>query len=322
MDITIVIPTLNRMALLKRALDSALGQTLPCKVLVSDNGSSDGTKGYLADREHPLLTKKRRDVTVTHQEHATLLQGWVDTEWAVFLSDDDWLEPGFIEAINQAHLSHPGARMIYSQSHIWMWNQSYLGAKGPEVEPGDQFLLHFLRGQREPCWCAMALRIEDIRAIGPQPSDRSIGDMYYWVRVAGKGEVASVGRPLSNYCYIRDSPDNATSGTALPEWIRESSILASEMVERILLAGRPEPPTPKDLEAMAKGFLARTGSNHVLWNRLRGRAIILVGKEVSFEWRRFIRQPKIWIRIFIGLVAPKRVIKFILLIFVRIRALN
>lgn len=320
MDITIVIPTVNRQALLERALESALGQTIPCKILVSDNGSTDGTKDYLSTIEHPLLTKKRTDCTVTHQQHAALLQGWVDTEWAVFLSDDDWLEPGFIEAISQASEDQPSARMIYSQAWIWMWDRKYSGAKGPLLEPGIEFLRQFLQGHREPSWCAMALRMEDIRAIGRQPADRTIGDMYYWVRVAGKGEVACVGQPLSNYCYIRDTPDNATSGTPLGDWIRESELLGQEMADRILLADPPGTSSQREVDAEKKDFLARTSANQVLWNRLRGRPITKVWKEVFAEWRRFMGPPRIFPRILIGMFMPKWVIKRCVLLFVRIRS--
>lgn len=319
-DITIVIPTLNRQVLLKRALESALRQTSPCKVLVSDNGSTDGTREYLSTLEHPLLAKRRIGRTVSHQQHAALLQDWVDTEWAVFLSDDDWLEPGFIEAIAHAREDHPSARMIYSPAWIWMWDQKYMGARGPELESGDQFLLQFLRGHREPCWCAMALRMADIRAIGRQPADRAIGDMYYWIRVAGQGEVACVNKPLSNYCYIRDMPDNATSGTPLGDWIWESKLLAREMEVRILSADSDEQPPSRQVNAAVKNFLARTGANQVLWNRLRGRPIPRMWRDVLSEWRQFLSPPKVWPRVLIGLTMPRWAIKTCVLLFVRLRA--
>src|SRR5262245_50326509 len=50
---TIVIPTLNRLELAKRALASALAQTIPVEIILSDNGSSDGTDAYFRGMSIP-----------------------------------------------------------------------------------------------------------------------------------------------------------------------------------------------------------------------------------------------------------------------------
>jgi glycosyltransferase involved in cell wall biosynthesis len=41
--VTIVIPTFNRSAMLRRCIESALAQTLACEVIVVDHGSKDDT---------------------------------------------------------------------------------------------------------------------------------------------------------------------------------------------------------------------------------------------------------------------------------------
>ena len=43
MKFSVVITTYNRLDLLKRAINSALNQTLKCEVVVADDCSSDGT---------------------------------------------------------------------------------------------------------------------------------------------------------------------------------------------------------------------------------------------------------------------------------------
>ena len=48
-DVSVIVPTFDRVALLPRALASALSQTGPAlEVLVADDGSTDGTAGALA----------------------------------------------------------------------------------------------------------------------------------------------------------------------------------------------------------------------------------------------------------------------------------
>ena len=50
MRVSILIPTLNRLALLKETLESARHQTYPdLEILVSDNGSTDRTREYVAE---------------------------------------------------------------------------------------------------------------------------------------------------------------------------------------------------------------------------------------------------------------------------------
>ena len=44
---SIVITTYNRVELLKRAIATALSQTVPCEVIVVDNASTDGTQAYV-----------------------------------------------------------------------------------------------------------------------------------------------------------------------------------------------------------------------------------------------------------------------------------
>ena len=49
--ISVVIPTLNRINTLQRALDSVINQTYkPAEIIVVDNGSSDGTLKFLREQ--------------------------------------------------------------------------------------------------------------------------------------------------------------------------------------------------------------------------------------------------------------------------------
>jgi glycosyltransferase involved in cell wall biosynthesis len=56
MKFSIVITTYNRLNLLKRAIDSALAQTLPCEVVVVDDCSSDSTQAYVQERCEALAS--------------------------------------------------------------------------------------------------------------------------------------------------------------------------------------------------------------------------------------------------------------------------
>jgi hypothetical protein len=307
---TIVIPTVNREELLRRAVASALNQTVPTRVLVSDNGSTDGTQAFLASLEHPLLTKKRIEPTISAQSHGRRLQEWLETEWAVFLSDDDCLDINFMAAIQATLAEHPTAVIVYSRAMVHMWDVAYPGAAGPGEEEGWEFFQAFLEGKREPTWCAMALRRQDLLDAGPQPEERIIGDMFFWIRIAAKGTVACCPRPLSHYWYLHAALDNVTSGTPLRTWARECRVQAAEMEERILRNGQGRAMPLGQLRRLERGFIARSCANQVLWNAIRGRSRWALVQDVVRCLPLFLAWPSVWARVIGGCVLPKRLIRW------------
>ena len=66
MNISVIIPTFERKHLIGRALDSVLKQTRPAReVIVVDDGSSDGTAGWIK-KAYPsiiLIEQKNRGVS-------------------------------------------------------------------------------------------------------------------------------------------------------------------------------------------------------------------------------------------------------------------
>jgi glycosyltransferase involved in cell wall biosynthesis len=90
-DISIIIPSKNRLWALPKAVDSCRSATLRIQIMVVDDGSTDGTADWL---------KGQPDVTIVHSE------GW-GKPWAVnkagslatgkylrYLDSDDWLKEG------------------------------------------------------------------------------------------------------------------------------------------------------------------------------------------------------------------------------------
>ncbi len=110
---SIVITTYNRLNLLKRAIDSALKQTIPCEVVVADDCSSDETEEYvrglcqsqLQDSDRRLIyhrNSKNSGHSQTMNRGVRLASG----EWIKPLDDDDYLAPNCVEEIQQAIAIH------------------------------------------------------------------------------------------------------------------------------------------------------------------------------------------------------------------------
>ncbi|MEQ8535945.1 MAG: glycosyltransferase family 2 protein [Coleofasciculus sp. D1-CHI-01] len=116
MKFSIVITTHNRLTLLKRAIDSALSQTIPCEVIVVDDGSSDGTDMYVQGRRKKLLdmgnTRLIYHRNSTNLGHSgTVNQGvaLATGEWVKLVDDDDYLTPNCIEEMVKAIAGRPDA---------------------------------------------------------------------------------------------------------------------------------------------------------------------------------------------------------------------
>lgn len=93
---SIVIPVFNRAHLVHRAIDSALGQTVPCEVVLVDHGSTDHIR-EVARRYDDRIRYIRRE------RDLGALASWRDGieqatgELVHITYDDDWLQPTFVE---------------------------------------------------------------------------------------------------------------------------------------------------------------------------------------------------------------------------------
>lgn len=111
MKFSVAIATYNRLDLLRRAVESAMNQTIPCEVIVVDDGSSDGTQEYMQE----LCATSGEVVYHRHesnQGHAAAVNTGVQKasgDWIKFLDDDDYLAPNCLEEMTQAIALRPEA---------------------------------------------------------------------------------------------------------------------------------------------------------------------------------------------------------------------
>ena len=92
MKVSAIIPAFNRRTYLPRAIDSALGQTLPLdEILVVDDGSTDGSADFVESRYGDRIRVVRQaNSGVAGARHRGIQEA--RGEWIAFLdSDDEWL---------------------------------------------------------------------------------------------------------------------------------------------------------------------------------------------------------------------------------------
>lgn len=270
--LTIAIPTVNRAALLGRAIDSALAQTSPdIEILVSDNGSTDNTPTVIARYAGRGLRTFRHETTMSAARHGTFLMSQAHGEFFLGLSDDDYLEPAFAAEVLAMFDRHPEVVFVYTGCSIHYDDLQVPALVGPAIESGIDFLKFHYSDQREICWCACVTRVKDLREIGPQPEDRVFGDMFFWTRMALKGPVGCIPGVLAHYILFRSQNDNISHGTPPPIWARESRLLADEVIEGLQQSGNAE--QIPSFAAAARHHIARSTANQFVWTRVRGASL-------------------------------------------------
>jgi len=318
--LTIAIPTVNRAALLGRAIESALAQTSPdIEIIVSDNGSTDDTPaviGRYAERyagrcaENRLRTF-RHPSTIPATKHGEFLVEQARGEFFLGLSDDDYLEPEFAAEALALYARHPELSFVYTGCAVHYEDCVVPAVVGPPVEAGASFLAAHYAGQREVSWCACVTRVRDLLEI-PLPDHCILGDMFYWTKLAFRGPVGCVPRVLSNYVLLRSQNDNISHGTPPAVWARESRTLADAVIEASRRTGSDTGYLSR-LQADCSRHIGRSTANQFVWSRLRGASRAQAWNWVAGCLPYLSWSPNVLSRLAAALILPRKTLRRLLL---------
>ncbi len=139
-DVSVIIPTYNRLAFLKEAINSVIRQTLPAKeIIVVDDGSTDGTLDWLKSENNPSLkyfsqaqkgpaAARNLGVSQASSNYIALLD-----------SDDEWLEEKLKYQVEFLS-THPEYQFCQTEE-IWYRDQLRIHPKKYHQKPsGDVFV--------------------------------------------------------------------------------------------------------------------------------------------------------------------------------------
>ena len=102
---SIVITTYNRCQLVKRAINSALQQTINCEVIVIDDCSSDQTEIELKIYQNQIIYVRNK-INKGHSESVNLGVSLAQGNWLKLLDDDDYLTSDCLaELLSQIRLN-------------------------------------------------------------------------------------------------------------------------------------------------------------------------------------------------------------------------
>ncbi len=96
--LTIALPVYKRTDFVRSALDSAIKQTVPCRILLIDNNSPHyDFKTILESYNNPLMAYHRNPETVPQDENFNNCFRYAETPWVTILHDDDMLHCQYVE---------------------------------------------------------------------------------------------------------------------------------------------------------------------------------------------------------------------------------
>ena len=123
--ISVVIPTLNRINTLQRALDSVINQTYkPAEIIVVDNGSSDGTLKFLREQYPKITILIENKIGVSSARNKGIKKSI--NQWIALLDSDDAWHPRKLEiqtsmldsALKEYNLIHTDEVWFRNNKHI------------------------------------------------------------------------------------------------------------------------------------------------------------------------------------------------------------
>ncbi|HEY9878406.1 MAG TPA: glycosyltransferase family 2 protein [Leptolyngbyaceae cyanobacterium] len=286
MKFSIVITTYNRLDLLKRAVDSALNQTVPCEVIIADNASTDGTEAYAHSLEGRVIYKRNP----TNLNHAGAVNAGVEVAsgaWIKLVDDDDYLAPTCIERMVDAIARHPQAVICSCRAAQIDTNGKELSCTAP-TGPGKVFYIpqtaiHYgMFLEQVPFGTPIQVAVQReafLKSGGWDLSMTSCDDIDSWIRVAQFGDALFINECLA---YRTVWPGGYDHKIALKNRLATNLLIKQRIYERVSSAYQAALPPMQDIQNYLHlhwGFVA-------LKQRQLGAALALIAPGVT--------SPKAW----------------------------
>ena len=206
--ISIVLPTHNRPAELKAALDSLCAQSLlPGEVIVVDDGSTPAVSaadifGAFPESVSTILLRNPRAMGANHARNRGVRQA--TGEFIAFLDDDDRFKPHKLATLKRAVLEHKDVDVIYHPAHIHMRHEGVSYFSSPQPLPiGPERIRALLMGNPVGGTAMVAIRRSSIIEVGYFDEDfPALQDRELYMRLAQSGcNFLLIPEPLTDYYH-------------------------------------------------------------------------------------------------------------------------
>ena len=234
---SIVISTFNRLSLLKRAIQSAFDQTVPCEVVVVDNASTDGTQAYVESLSERVVYVRNP----SNMNHAGAVNAGVDAasgDWIKLVDDDDYLAANCMEEMAGAIALNPSAVICSCQAAQVDADEAEL-SRTPVTGPGEVFCIpqadvHYgMLLEVVPFGTPIQVAVRRdafLKSGGWDLSMTSCDDIDSWIRVAEYGDALFINKCLA---YRTVWPGGYDQKIALEQRLATNMLIKERIYARI-----------------------------------------------------------------------------------------
>ncbi len=301
-EVTIVIPVYIRTKYFRFALDSALRQTVPVKIIVHDASPSDEGFLKLIGRDADKVTYYRAPDNPGMAGNWTRCLRICDTEWVSILHEDDILTDDAIKLLLQAKAERPDHALYFGLEDMMdergvIYVSKYRRADGAlvEISPLDYALANqfYFPG-------ALVNRAAALELGGFRTGIRLTPDWDLWVRLALHGGALRINRQTATFREHFDqlrgtSIHERTGGSLVRTSVQRKRNLA-RLRERFLGTAIPaevEMLTPR----MARSLLISKGKSLTPQGRRIGFAYatrLITGRKTALGWTQTLAHAICW----------------------------
>jgi glycosyltransferase involved in cell wall biosynthesis len=209
--LTISLPVYKRTEYFRLAIESAINQTVKCRILVVDNNSPhDDFKKIVDSYNNPLIEYIKTSETVPQDENFNNCIRFTKTPWITILHDDDYLHCQFVELAQKILGKYKDTIGGFSvRNHVDSQEWPDVNTK---VNLAEDFLVvkptYFYFKQLTPFPGVVFNRELGLKLNGYNVSLHPIADLDFWRRLSENSTMLYVSQTLA---YYRISPNQSTN---------------------------------------------------------------------------------------------------------------
>lgn len=189
--VSVIIPTLNRLSLLKDTVESVRKQTFrDFEIIVVNDGSSDGTSEWLlAQKDLRGINQENKGIATSRNAGAAAARG----EWLAFLDHDDLWAPEKLQVQTDFVKQNPEVGLVAAR-HVRL-GRSYRTPRQGRWIKGDLFVKAFSESFIHTS--SVMIRRDVFQRVGGFPPRYRFADEFdVWLKIAARYSIAYVDRPV------------------------------------------------------------------------------------------------------------------------------
>lgn len=189
--VSVIIPTFNRLELLKETVASVRDQTFrDYEIIVINDGCTDGTPEWLdAQKDLKHLDRKNSGIAASRNNGAAAARG----QWFAFLDHDDLWAPDKLEIQAEFVKENPEVALVAAR-HVRLGRKHRQYRKRKWIK-GDLFVKAFSESFIHTS--SVMIRKDVFHAIGGFPTEYRFADEFdVWLKIAATYPIAYVDDPL------------------------------------------------------------------------------------------------------------------------------